>query len=78
MAAESTDPATVNEINSILKYPKDFYKILNLSKECNESEIKKAYRKLARLIHPGIIIIINIILLLLLLLLLLLSLHYNA
>ena len=65
MATESTDPATVNEINRILKYPKDFYKILNLNKECNESEIKKAYRKLARLIHPGIIIIINIMITLL-------------
>eukprot|EP00798_Chlamydomonas_sp_ICE-L_P024260 gene24260-9860_t len=30
----------------------DFYKVLGLEKDANESEIKKAYRKLARIFHP--------------------------
>ena len=31
---------------------KDYYAILNLSKNANESDIKKAYRKLALKFHP--------------------------
>lgn len=31
---------------------KDYYKILGLSKDCTEQEIKKAYRKLAIIHHP--------------------------
>ncbi|CAO2653253.1 Nn.00g026640.m01.CDS01 [Neocucurbitaria sp. VM-36] len=31
---------------------KDYYKILGLSKDCTETEIKKAYRKLAIVHHP--------------------------
>lgn len=32
---------------------KDYYKILGLSKNCTEDEIKKAYKKLAIKYHPG-------------------------
>lgn len=30
----------------------DFYKILGVKKEANKDEIKKAYRKLAKIYHP--------------------------
>lgn len=33
---------------------KDYYKILGVSKNANEDEIKKAYRKRALVHHPGI------------------------
>lgn len=32
---------------------KDYYKILGVSKNANEEEIKKAYRKRALVHHPG-------------------------
>lgn len=31
---------------------RDFYKILNVKKSANTNEIKKAYRKLAKELHP--------------------------
>ena len=31
---------------------KDYYDILNVPKDCTETEIKKSYRKLAMLYHP--------------------------
>ena len=33
-------------------FEKDFYKILGVSKDAGEAEIKKVYRKLARQYHP--------------------------
>lgn len=31
---------------------RDFYKILNIKKSANTNEVKKAYRKLAKELHP--------------------------
>jgi DnaJ family protein B protein 12 len=31
---------------------KDFYEVLNVTKESTDSEIKKAYKKLALQLHP--------------------------
>jgi DnaJ-class molecular chaperone len=31
----------------------NFYKVLGVSKDAGDSEIKSAYRKLAKLYHPG-------------------------
>ncbi len=33
---------------------KDYYKILGVSRDASEREIKAAYRKLALVYHPGI------------------------
>jgi curved DNA-binding protein len=33
---------------------KDYYKIMGLSRNANEDEIKRAYRKLARKYHPDV------------------------
>ena len=37
----TTDASTLVEINRIIKNPKDFYKILNVSKDSTDSDIKK-------------------------------------
>ena len=34
---------------------KDYYKILSLSKNCTDSDVKKAYKREALKHHPGII-----------------------
>ena len=33
---------------------RDYYEVLELSKDCSSSEIKQAYRKLARAYHPDV------------------------
>jgi len=37
-----------------MNYRKDYYKILGLTEDTNKTEIKKAYKKLARKYHPDI------------------------
>lgn len=39
------------EINMYLR-KKDYYDILGLQKNCNDAQIKKAYKKLALRFHP--------------------------
>jgi len=41
--------------------PKGYYAILEISPSASESEIKKAYKKLAVRHHPGLIFSFNII-----------------
>jgi preprotein translocase subunit Sec63 len=47
MSSESAE-STIRRINGT----KEYYKILGLEKGATGAEIKKAYRKLALLIHP--------------------------
>lgn len=35
-----------------IKNCKDYYEVLGLNKSCNDSELKKSYRKLALQFHP--------------------------
>lgn len=32
---------------------KDYYEVLGITKEANDAQIKKAYKKLALVLHPG-------------------------
>src|SRR5207237_8226969 len=44
---------SVSEASMAVDY-KDYYKILGVSKNANEKEIRQAYRKLARKYHPDV------------------------
>ena len=37
----TSDASTIAELTRILKNPKDFYKILNVSKDCSDADVKK-------------------------------------
>ena len=39
-------------VNKILEHGQDYYKILDVSTEVSEADLKKAYRKLALIVHP--------------------------
>lgn len=39
-------------VKKIIANKSDYYKVLNLNKDCSENDIKKAYRKLALKFHP--------------------------
>ena len=39
-------------VNRVLEQGQDYYKILDVSTEVLEADLKKAYRKLALIIHP--------------------------
>lgn len=51
MAADKKAEEMKEEINAYLK-KKDYYDILGVSKNAEEPEIKKAYKKLALRFHP--------------------------
>lgn len=44
-------PTQLEMVNQI-KRCKDYYEVLNVSKESTDSEIKKSYKKLALQLHP--------------------------
>lgn len=52
LSQESTKSEQEVPCLSIKPQGKDFYKILGITHESNEDEIKKAYRKLALKFHP--------------------------
>jgi DnaJ homolog subfamily B member 11 len=39
-------------LNEVASANRDFYKILDIKKTANTNEVKKAYRKLAKELHP--------------------------
>jgi preprotein translocase subunit Sec63 len=39
-------------LNDVASANRDFYKILDIKKTANTNEVKKAYRKLAKELHP--------------------------
>jgi DnaJ-class molecular chaperone len=42
----------LNILSSFQKSSRDFYKILDIPRNANTNQIKKAYRKLAKELHP--------------------------
>lgn len=50
----STSEYTQEQVEAVRKIrrSKDFYEILGVSKNCNEADLKKQYRKLALQFHP--------------------------
>lgn len=52
-----------NVLNNIILFQlfscKDYYEVLKVSKDATDSEIKKSYKKLALVLHPGKLSIFN-------------------
>src|SRR5439155_25574091 len=49
--ASSRTSTTAPEPSSV---PRDFYEILSVSREAGEADVKKAFRRLARELHPDV------------------------
>ena len=49
---DNIDNEQESTVNKILEHGQDYYKILDVSTEVSEADLKKAYRKLALIVHP--------------------------
>ena len=50
--SDHIDNEQESTVNKILEHRQDYYKILDVSTEVSEADLKKAYRKLALIVHP--------------------------